>query len=94
MDRIPATYAASVLGKPENKAYDSGTDPHKIAHIKHYRSLVSMAMEARKPMFYLKPADGAIGAHQEAVSACYKDFAFLAKAILERLGLLQTAEYP
>ena len=40
-----------------------------------------LAMEARKPMFFLKPADGAIGAHVEAVRDCYRDFKALAKRI-------------
>lgn len=40
-----------------------------------------MAMEARKPIFFLKSADGAIGAHIEAVRNCYDDFQDLAKKI-------------
>ena len=33
-------------------------------------------------MFFLKPADGAIGAHTTAVQECYKDF----KRLAERLA--------
>ena len=40
-----------------------------------------MAQEARKPMFLLKPADGAIGGHQAAVSECYENFEELSKEI-------------
>ncbi len=40
-----------------------------------------MAMEARKPIFHLKSADGAIGAHTYAVKACEKDFEELAHRI-------------
>ncbi|MCG5541874.1 MULTISPECIES: hypothetical protein [unclassified Halorhodospira] len=43
-----------------------------------------MAQEARKPMFHLKPADGAIGAHVQAVTNCYRDFRGLAQAIEQR----------
>jgi len=46
-----------------------------------------MAMEARKPMFFLKPADGAIGAHFNAVQACYQDFRNLARALAKRCSL-------
>ena len=46
-----------------------------------------MAMEAHKPMFFLKPADGAIGAHTAAVSACYEDFKQLAIRIAENCGV-------
>jgi hypothetical protein len=40
-----------------------------------------MAMEARKPIFLLKPSDGAIGAHLGAVRNSYKDF----KALTEKI---------
>lgn len=46
-----------------------------------------MAQEARKPMFLLKPADGAIGGHQAAVQQCYRDFEALAKTIETLMGL-------
>ncbi|HJL14233.1 MAG TPA: hypothetical protein RMH99_01185 [Sandaracinaceae bacterium LLY-WYZ-13_1] len=37
-------------------------------------------------MFELKPADGAIGAHVEAVSRCRAEFGALARTIEERLA--------
>jgi hypothetical protein len=43
-----------------------------------------MAQEARKPMFHLKAADGALGAHAKAVEEAGRDFAGLAKSIAER----------
>lgn len=46
-----------------------------------------MAVEARKPMFHLKPADGAIGAHAAAVQMCYHDFKQLAIAIAQHTGV-------
>jgi hypothetical protein len=46
-----------------------------------------MAQDARKPMFSLKPADGAIGGHQTAVQECYADFEALAAEIEGRVGL-------
>jgi hypothetical protein len=45
-----------------------------------------LAMEARKPMFWLKPADGAIGAHAQAVRDCYDDFRALALQILSAIS--------
>ena len=42
---------------------------------------MAMAHEARKPMFHLKAADGALGGHSHAVQDCCKDFETLAKAI-------------
>jgi hypothetical protein len=46
-----------------------------------------MAMDAHKPMFFLKPADGAIGSHIDAVRACYKDFEALARKIASNAGM-------
>jgi chromosome partitioning protein len=40
-----------------------------------------MAQESHKPIFHLKPADGAIGAHVSAVRNVYQDFKSLAKKI-------------
>ena len=62
-------------------------DPHCLAQLKHYRSLMPMAMEAGKPIFHLKPADGAIGAHAAAVAECGKDFRRLARQIAARVAL-------
>ena len=46
-----------------------------------------MAQEARKPIFDLKPADGAIGSHSTAARAAYRDFDSLARLIAQRIHL-------
>jgi hypothetical protein len=48
---------------------------------------MAMAMEARKPIFFLKSADGAIGAHDDAVRSCYMDFQKLAGKIAAEAGI-------
>ncbi len=58
-----------------------------LAWLKDYHSLMAMAQEARKPVFQLKPSDGAIGGHQQAVSTAYGDFRKLAEVIANRIGL-------
>lgn len=87
MGRIPIEYRQAVLNEPTDPAPGVETDPHCLSLLKHYRSLMPMAMEARKPMFHLRPADGAIGAHTAAVQTCYQDFAALAKKIAHRVGV-------
>jgi chromosome partitioning protein len=47
-----------------------------------------MAQESHKPIFHLKPADGAIGAHIYAVRDVYKDFKDLAEKIAGRTELV------
>lgn len=83
--KIPTYYREYILEKNSNTDFDVQDDEFCFATIKHYRSLMPMAMDARKPMFFLKPADGAIGAHSGAVKDCYDDFKNLAKKILEAI---------
>ena len=88
LDKIPQTYRESVLSEPVTGNLPApDQDPYMLALLKHYRSLMPMAMEANKPMFFLKSADGAIGAHQEAVSNCYQDFKKLAGKIAVNAGI-------
>jgi chromosome partitioning protein len=86
MSRIPAEYRHAVLNEAGEEAPSVAEDPNCLALIKHYRSLMPMAQDARKPIFFLKPADGAIGAHAAAVQDCYRDFRRLALRIAEASG--------
>jgi len=82
MDKIPSLYRTAILNQGISvKVPKVDTDQFCLATLKHYRSLMPMAMEARKPMFHLKPADGAIGAHAKAVQDCRMDFQDLAESI-------------
>ncbi|SBT06039.1 Cobyrinic acid ac-diamide synthase [Candidatus Accumulibacter aalborgensis] len=87
MDRIPNVYREVVLNEKIQTSVTVGGDPYCLSLLKHYRSLMPMAMEARKPIFFLKSADGAIGAHIEAVRSCYRDFEKLAARIAANAGL-------
>ncbi len=87
LDRIPRTYRESVLTEDATSNISVADDPYMLALLKHYRSLMPMAMEANKPIFFLKSADGAIGSHQEAVASCYMDFKKLAGKIAANAGI-------
>jgi cellulose biosynthesis protein BcsQ len=85
--RIPSVYAQYVACKPLSKGLREGdfdADPNCLHLLKHYRSLMPMAQEARKPMFHLRAADGAIGSHVAAAADVRRDFERLARAIAER----------
>ena len=84
IDKIPSEYANAVT-RGDPPPVPEGQDPHCLAHLKDYRSLMPMAQEANLPMFLLKPAHGAIGAHQRAVRECRTDFSLLASELLGRL---------
>lgn len=90
MDRIPSIYREVVLDERAPHSPIVADDPYCLALLKHYRSLMPMAMEARKPIFFLKSADGAIGAHIEAVRSCYKDFQKLATKIAVKVDIIIT----
>lgn len=87
LNRIPRIYREAVLDEPAGAALSVTSDPYNLALLKHYRSLMLLAMDANKPMFFLRSADGAIGAHQEAVRSCYQDFEQLAKRIAGYAGV-------
>ena len=83
-DRIPGVYGEAVSGRATGCTPPGDEDPECLATLKNYRSLMPMAHEARKPMFHLRAADGALGGHIYAVRDCYKDFENLARAIADR----------
>ncbi|GIV32425.1 MAG: phage-related regulatory protein [Saprospiraceae bacterium] len=82
-ERIPEVYARYVLGKDLTIPLTVQQDPNCLALLKHYHSLAPLSMEARKPIFLLKPADGAIGSHLDAVRKAEQDFEQLTKKIME-----------
>ncbi len=85
-DRIPQVYWQNVLKEDSGDVTTSvDIDINCLAMLKHYHSLAPMSMEAKKPIFLLKPADGAIGNHQQAVRRCYQDFEALTKKIIDKV---------
>ena len=90
VQKIPAVYREYVLREEVRTNIKREDDPYCIATIKHYRSLIPMAQEHRKPVFDLTPADGAIGAHANAVQSAKNDFRELALKIAEKIGLAIT----
>lgn len=86
VQRIPGIYRECVLAEPHLDIRQQD-DPYCLATIKHYRSLIPMAQEQRKPVFSLTSADGAIGSHANAVSDAKNDFRRLAKTIADKIGV-------
>ncbi|HWJ26910.1 MAG TPA: AAA family ATPase [Flavisolibacter sp.] len=83
-NRIPNIFKEYVLGNLNENISTVSSDINCIALLKHFRSLAPMSMEAHKPIFLLKPADGAIGAHVYAVQKSYGEFESLSNKILEK----------
>jgi cellulose biosynthesis protein BcsQ len=80
MNRIPEAYATAVLDERIAAAQPS-SDPHCLGVLKRYGSLMPMAEEKRKPIFHLRPADGALGAHGTAAREARKDFETVADRV-------------
>lgn len=85
INRVPKAFHNDILGESSRPPNSVEEDPSCLAWLKDYRSLMPMAQEARKPIFSLRPGDGAIGAHQTAVSMAYNDFQDLAHKILSHI---------
>ena len=85
--RIPSAYRIQVLDEEKSRKRMVDSDENCLAMLKHYRSLMAMAQEAGKPIFQLKPADGALGAHVAAVRSAYQDFKKLSLEIVSRAGI-------
>jgi hypothetical protein len=88
LERIPAVYREAVLGgKPSPKKAVGVSDEHCLATLRNYRSLMPMAQDARKPMFDLRAADGAIGSHAQLAQTCADEFRRLAERIADECSL-------
>lgn len=85
VNRMPEEYARNLLGDTQGPyaATPALDAKNALATVKHYRSLVPMAQEARKPIFHLTTADGAIGSHAAAANDARRDFRQLANKIAQ-----------
>ena len=95
INRIPGEYARKLLETGQGPYPPTpADDANSLATVKHYRSLVPMAQEARKPIFNLTPADGARGSHAAAAKGARTDFRELATKILGRIDSTEPAAVP
>ncbi len=83
LTQIPEEFVRAVLGE-EHEVDAAAADPHCLATLRNYRSLMPLAQDARKPMFDLRAADGALGSTARLVQICHKEFHDLAVAVLDR----------
>lgn len=83
--RVPEVYRTAVLGEGDQGVLSG--ENHCLATLRNYRSLMPMAQEARKPIFDLTPADGAIGSHAQLVRVCEQDFRNLAEKVAQAARL-------
>jgi chromosome partitioning protein len=90
LEKIPAEFRHSVLGEDPGfiPVPPIESDPYCLALLMNYNSLMPLGQEARKPIFALRSADGAIGAHASAVTSAYADFKTLATEIAARIKLI------
>ncbi|MGH9072107.1 MAG: ParA family protein, partial [Acidimicrobiales bacterium] len=79
--RIPEEFHRAVLGEAE-PCLNGGVDAYQLGSLRNYRSLMPLAQDARKPMFDLRAADGAVGSTSRLVRICHSDFEELARRIM------------
>jgi chromosome partitioning protein len=85
-EKMPGIFHESVLNEKNEGTVTTDKDIFCLGLLKHYQSLMPMAMEVHKPIFLLKPADGAIGAHFSAVARCFEEFKKIAISIISKIG--------
>ncbi len=84
-DRIPEAYTRNVLYEEYRETHP---DSNMIGQVRNYQSLMALSHEVRKPVFDLKPADGAIGSHNRVVQESGTTYDMLAQIVAERVGLV------
>jgi cellulose biosynthesis protein BcsQ len=87
VQKIPRTYREAVELDDITANVQQQNDHFCLGTIKHYRSLVPMAQEHRKPIFELSSADGAIGSHANAVVTARNDFKLLAEKLAGKMSI-------
>ncbi len=73
--------------KAEETRLSLKEDPQCLTIFKSYHSVIRIAEEARKPIFHLKPADGAMGAYGEIIPSAYRQYQQLALNLAKGAGL-------
>jgi hypothetical protein len=79
--RIGPEFAKSLLGEA------SPSPRYQLASLRNYRSLMSLSQDARKPMFELRAADGALGSTGRLVQICFDEFKALAERLVTAVGI-------
>lgn len=92
LEGMPMEYRQAMLRSPGAHAGEgaptAARDPWCLGIMRHYPSLMPLAQDARRPLFELRPADGAVGSHMDAVRRCREDFEALAGSMLSRVEQL------
>ena len=83
LERLPAEFHRAVL-RHDERPVSLDDDPYFLGIMRDFHSLVLLAQDVQKPMFQLKPADGAIGPYMDAVRRCREDFKDLASQVMTR----------
>lgn len=87
LERIPAAYREAVAPSSAATATTIADDPQRLAAPRHFRSLMPLAEEARRPMFALRPADGVLSGAAAGVERSRHEFRALAQRIAGECGV-------
>ena len=91
--RFPSAYRQHVLQEDiTSENPPDADDKHCLATIEPFRSLLPLAYGVRKPMFALKPADGALSGYTGPVAACHRAFRDLAREIAHRCKMPEPSD--
>lgn len=77
--QIPQAYANFV-------ADSEAPGNSELGNIRNFHGLMPLAQRARKPVFHLTAADGALGSHYYRANEASSDFRLLARTLADRIG--------
>lgn len=83
--QVPNAFHIDLLDQPQGFTGGASEDSRCLGLVRHYRTLVDMAEESRKPLFNLRMADGAVGAHFKAAQLAGTEFKTLAFRLLNEI---------
>lgn len=85
--QIMTTYHQTLLFESDYQPGLLTDDSHCLSLLNDHFLLQPIAKEASKPLFHLKPADGALGAYDQVVPKVYLEYQQLAQNIAKRVGI-------
>jgi cellulose biosynthesis protein BcsQ len=86
--QIMKTYHQTLLFESDYQPGLLKDEPHCLSLLTDHFLLKPIAKEAYKPLFHLKPADGALGSYEQVVPKVYLEYQQLAQKIAKRIGIL------
>lgn len=82
LEQLPSVFRQALIPEATGPVPAVEGDPFCLGVVREHVSLSDIGREAGKPIFKLRPADGATGSHRAAVAQAHEQFERLARRVL------------